>query len=112
MEMKQSIQRKFVWEICMFVITRFRFVFPLNNAGVLCEVEVTVGVDKKVGSEVDLEGLKRILEHKDTHPTTNDEFHAIKVGEVPSKAEVVVKCTYVTIATIVGMYFLLLLCLL
>lgn len=78
------------------------FIFPLNNVGVLCDVEVNVGTDKKIGPDVDLEVLKQILDHKETRGNT--EFHVIKPGEVPPNTEVSIKCTFITMTTIANDY--------
>lgn len=75
-----------------------RFIFPLNNVGVLCDVEVEVGAEKRISSEVDLAAVKQIMDHKEIRGNT--EFHVIKPGEVPPNTEVSIKCTYITMTTI------------
>lgn len=80
-----------------------RFIFPLNDAGVLCDVEVAVEGERRIAADIDAEAMKRILEHTENIAShDNHEVHAIKVGEVPSNKEVNIKCTYVAIYPIIG----------
>lgn len=72
------------------------FVFPLDNLGVLCDVEVTVGKDERVGEGVDSEAFRRILQQND--------IHLITFGEVPPNTEATIKCTYISISSFTGKF--------
>lgn len=72
------------------------FHLPLDNIGILCDVEVFVKDEIRLGplgATVD-EEFKRILEQSETH--------SIKFGEVPPNTEVTIKCTYVALSNLVG----------
>lgn len=80
-----------------------RFIFPLNDSGVLCDVELAVDGERRIGSDVDLDTMKHILEQKETFKVNDEiEVHVIKVGEVPNGSEVTIKCTYVAVLNIAG----------
>jgi hypothetical protein len=70
------------------------FIFPLDYLGVLCDVEVIVGDEKRISDDVDSEAYRRILQQNDTH--------LIKFGEVPPNTEVTIKCTYISISSFAG----------
>jgi hypothetical protein len=70
------------------------FIFPLDNLGVLCDVEAYVGDEKRISEDVDSEAYKRILQQSETH--------LIKFGEVPPNTEITIKCTYISISSITG----------
>lgn len=81
---------------CVVTYLLCSFVFPLDNLGLLCDIEVTVNEDKKLAEDVDKEAYKSVLQQRGTH--------LIKLDEIPPNAQVTIKCTYISISNLVGKY--------